>query len=151
VLGDADTQDMPTGAGGAEIRSTDWSEEGYASLFANLPGAAYRCSISTAREMEYMSPEVERVCGYPASEFVGQGGKVPARSFASVIHADDRVMVERAIGRAVERREAFDLEYRVTHANGDVRWVHERGRTIVDPSGAALYLVGAIFDSTAHL
>jgi PAS domain S-box-containing protein len=138
---------MPSGASGAETLSTGWSEEGYASLFANLPGAAYRCSISTARDMEYIGPEVERVCGYPPDEFVG---RVPARSYSSVIHAEDRAMVEREVGRAVQRREAFELEYRVTHANGDIRWVHERGRTIVDATGAALYLVGAIFDSPEH-
>jgi PAS domain S-box-containing protein len=59
-------------------------------------------------------------------------------------------MVERAVERALERHEAFELEYRVTHADGAIRWVHERGRTIFDPTGAALYLVGAIFDTTAR-
>jgi PAS domain S-box-containing protein len=121
------------------------TEEGLASLFRNLPGAAYRCAISSRWDVEYMSPEVERVCGYPADEFVG---KAPARSYLSVIHAEDRAMVEHELARAIERDEAFELEYRVIHANGDVRRVHERGQTIFDPAAAALYLVGAIFDAT---
>lgn len=121
------------------------SEEGVSSLFSNLPGAAYRCAISSDWDVEYMSPEVERVCGYPADEFVG---KAPARSYLSVIHAEDRAMVEHELARAIERDEAFELEYRVIHANGDIRRVHERGRTIFDPAAAALYLVGAIFDAT---
>ena len=130
--------------GRTETAATGWSEEGCASLFANLPGAAYRCAISAARDMQYISPEVERLCGYPADEFVGQA---PARSYSSVIYAEDRAMVERAVKRAVERNQAFELEYRVTHANGDIRWVHERGLTIADPTGAVRYLVGAIFDA----
>jgi PAS domain S-box-containing protein len=94
--------------------------------------------------MEYIGPEVERVCGYRPDEFVG---KVPARSYASVIYAEDRAMVERALTRAVNRRGQFELEYRVNHANGDIRWVLDRGRAIFGPTGAALYLVGAIFGS----
>jgi PAS domain S-box-containing protein len=75
-------------------------------------------------------------------------GLEPIRTFASVIHADDRDGVEEEVERAVERREPFALDYRIIHADGEIRWVHERGRGIFGPDGAVAYLDGAIFDTT---
>jgi diguanylate cyclase (GGDEF)-like protein/PAS domain S-box-containing protein len=128
-----------------ELSAAIWNEERYASLVANVPGAVYRCALSGGCDMEYMSPEVERVCGYPADEFIGGS---PVRRYTSLIHAEDRAMVAHEIDRAVQREEPFELEYRLIHANGDVRWVQDRGRAIFGPHGSAQYLVGAIFDTT---
>ncbi|MFL5828429.1 MAG: putative bifunctional diguanylate cyclase/phosphodiesterase [Solirubrobacteraceae bacterium] len=126
-------------------RVSPWDEERYASLVANVPGAVYRCAMTSDWDMEYMSPEIENVSGYPAAEFLGLE---PIRTFASVIHADDRDGVEAEVERAVERREPFALDYRIIHADGEIRWVHERGRGIFGPDGAVAYLDGAIFDTT---
>ena len=106
-----------------DSRVSPWDEERYASLVANVPGAVYRCAMTSDWDMEYMSPEIENVSGYPAAEFLGLE---PIRTFASVIHADDRDGVEEEVERAVERREPFALDYRIIHADGEIRWVHER-------------------------
>src|SRR5215470_1423932 len=94
-----------------------WDEERFRSLVANVPGAVYRCALSSDWEMEFMSDEVKQICGYEASEFVGMP---PARPYASVIHPDDREMVERAVEEAVGRREPFVIDYRVLRASGEV-------------------------------
>jgi len=65
-----------------------------------------------------------------------------------VIHDEDRDRVELEVGEAVEAGRPFELEYRVTCANGDVRWVLERGCQ-TDRSGAG-WLDGIIFDITAR-
>jgi diguanylate cyclase (GGDEF)-like protein/PAS domain S-box-containing protein len=122
-----------------------WDEDRFRSLVANVPGAVYRCALSSDWDMEFMSEEIEQICGYPASEFLGTP---PARAFASVIHEDDRELVERVVDEAVGRREPFVLDYRVVHANGEVRWVHERGRAVFADDGSVLFLDGAIFDHT---
>ena len=56
-----------------------WDQEQFQSLVANVPGAVYRCALSSDWEMEFMSDEVEQICGYRASDFVGMP---PARTFA---------------------------------------------------------------------
>jgi diguanylate cyclase (GGDEF)-like protein/PAS domain S-box-containing protein len=124
-----------------------WDEEQFQSLVANVPGAVYRCALSSDWEMEFMSDEVEQICGYPASDFIGMP---PARTYASVIHPEDREMVEEAVDEAVGRREPFVIDYRVLHANGEVRWVHERGRAVFAADGSVLFLDGTIFDHSAE-
>jgi diguanylate cyclase (GGDEF)-like protein/PAS domain S-box-containing protein len=122
-----------------------WDEARFESLVANVPGAVYRCAATSDWDMEFMSKEIERICGYPATDFIDPGA---TRTYASVIHPDDREMVERGVFDALLRREPFYLEYRIVHANGDTKWVHERGRAVFDSAAKVLYLDGAIFDHT---
>jgi diguanylate cyclase (GGDEF)-like protein/PAS domain S-box-containing protein len=96
--------------------------------------------------MQFLSDEIESITGYPAAEFIGSS----VRTFASVIHPDDRELVEHGVGEAIERRDAFVIEYRVVHADGSVRWVYERGRGIFDEAGEVQFLDGVIFDVTAR-
>jgi diguanylate cyclase (GGDEF)-like protein len=122
-----------------------WDETRFASLVANVPGAVYRRALTTDWEMESMSPGIGRLCGYPPSDFVGDP---PVRTYASVIHPDDREMVEREVDAAIARHEPFELDYRIVHLDGELRWVHERGRGVFGPDGAVLYLDGAILDDS---
>ena len=44
------------------------------------------------------------------------------------VHPDDRAAREGAIPQALQTRGEYDMEYRVQQADGDVRWIHGRGR-----------------------
>jgi diguanylate cyclase (GGDEF)-like protein/PAS domain S-box-containing protein len=124
-----------------------WDESQFGSLVANVPGAVYRCAVTSDWDMEYLSDEIEAVCGYPAGDFLA---RPPVRSYASVIHPDDRDRIERDVSDALDRREPFVLEYRIIHASGEERWVHERGRGVFGADGEVLFLDGAIFDHTGR-
>src|SRR2546429_3918805 len=117
-----------------------WDAAQFGSLVANMPGAVYRCAPTSDWAMEFMSAEIEAICGYPASEFVDRPSK---RSYASIIHCDDTERVERDVSDALARREPFVLDYRIVHANGEVRWVHERGRGVFSDDGEVRFLDGA--------
>ena len=123
-----------------------WDTNRLEALIKNVPGAIYRCSPESDWAMGFISDEIEAISGYPAAEFVDSS----VRTFASVIHSEDRAMVEERVGEALERRDSFVLEYRLVHADGSVRWVHERGRGIFDAAGEVQFLDGAIFDITAR-
>jgi diguanylate cyclase (GGDEF)-like protein/PAS domain S-box-containing protein len=123
-----------------------WDTNRLEALIKNVPGAIYRCSPESDWAMGFISDEIEAISGYPAAEFVDSS----VRTFASVIHPEDRAMVEERVGEALERRDSFVLEYRLVHADGSVRWVHERGRGIFDAAGEVQFLDGAIFDITAR-
>src|SRR5829696_1578857 len=56
------------------------------SLVANIPGAVYRCACDADWTMQWLSDEIEAISGYPAKEFI----ESEVRTFASVIHPDDR-------------------------------------------------------------
>jgi PAS domain S-box-containing protein len=70
------------------------------------------------------------------------------RTYTSIIHPEDRSQVNAIIQAALEQRQPFDLEYRIQHRNGDLRWVYERGQGVFDGNGGLSYLDGVIFDIT---
>jgi diguanylate cyclase (GGDEF)-like protein/PAS domain S-box-containing protein len=121
-----------------------WDSARLRALVMNVPGAIYRCSPSHDWAMEFISDEVESISGHPASEYVNNH----IRTFASVICPDDRALVERSVGDAVERGEPFEVEYRITHRDGSIRWVYERGQGILGPEGDVVFLDGVICDIT---
>jgi signal transduction histidine kinase len=71
------------------------------------------------------------------------------RTFASVIHPDDREQVEHSVLDAVEADRPFTLEYRIQRRDGGERWVLERGQAQQSGDGRR-WLDGAIFDITAR-
>jgi PAS domain S-box-containing protein len=113
------------------------------SLMHNIPGIIYRGALDSDWTMHMIGDEVERVTGYPATDFLDNQG----RTFASVIHPDDRDYVEVNVAAAVDQHEPFNLEYRIVRADGEVRWVLERGQKTVDRRGH-VWLDGVIFDIT---
>jgi diguanylate cyclase (GGDEF)-like protein/PAS domain S-box-containing protein len=123
-----------------------WDSERLGALVTNVPGAIYRCSPSFDWAMEFISDTVEPITGYPATEFVQNH----VRTYASVIHPDDRERVEEVVTEAIGRRAAFELEYRILHADGSVRWVLERGQGIFADDGEVAFLDGVICDITAR-
>jgi diguanylate cyclase (GGDEF)-like protein/PAS domain S-box-containing protein len=123
-----------------------WDSDRLGALVANVPGAIYRCSASFDWAMEFISETVEEITGYRADEFVQNH----VRSFASVIHPDDRARVEGVVTGALDQHALFELEYRLLHADGSVRWVLERGQGIFDEHGEVAFLDGVICDITAR-
>jgi PAS domain S-box-containing protein len=115
------------------------------SLVTNIPGALYRGACDADWTMEWLSDEVERLTGYPPSDFIDNA----VRTFASVIHPDDREQVERSVMEAVDAGRPFNLEYRIVRADGQVRWMLERGQALETGDGRR-WLVGAIFDITVR-
>lgn len=114
------------------------------SLVQSVPGAVYRCCCDADWTVEFLSEEIRALTGYPPSDFVGNR----VRTYASVIHPDDRPQVEATVWEHVARREPFELEYRLRHADGSVRWVLERGQAIEPVREDGGMLVGIILDVT---
>ena len=122
-------------------RALQKSESRFRGLVANLPGVVYRCANDAQRSMRYISEEIVNLCGYPASDFIGNR----VRSFSSIVHPDDLPDALRA-GAAIERQESFELTYRLRHADGHNVWVREKGRGEYDSHGQLLWIDGFIWD-----
>jgi diguanylate cyclase (GGDEF)-like protein/PAS domain S-box-containing protein len=120
------------------------SEERFRTLLLNIPGAMYRCAARSNWDMDFISDNIEAISGYPASDFIGSR----VRTFASVIHPEDRQAVEMGVGEGLARREPFILEYRIIRADGGIAWVYEKGQGVFGPDDEVLWLDGAIFDIT---
>jgi polar amino acid transport system substrate-binding protein len=101
-------------------------EQQFRTLVATIPGTVYQCALDEHWTMQYISDEIERLTGYPPSDFVENS----IRSFASIIHPDDVDEVERQITQAVNENASYAIEYRVVNSTGDIRWVYERGQAV---------------------
>ena len=119
-------------------------EQEFRSLVANLPGITFHCRYDPKWTMLFMSPETVNITGYPASEFINNA----VRSYNSVIHTEDEALVDHKVSEAVEAGRQWEIEYRIIHKSGAVRWVWERGVAVPDEEGQGLYLNGFINDIT---
>lgn len=120
------------------------SERFLGTLISNLPGTAYSCRNDRDWTMTYLSPGVEELTGYEASELLGEGGT----AWADLIHPDDRERVWQDVQAALRRKRPFRLEYRIRTRTGETRWMWEQGRGVYDDGGELLKLEGFITDVT---
>jgi len=120
------------------------SEERYSTLVNNIPGVSYRCAYDRHSTMEFISPEIEKLSGYLATDFIHNH----VHSYASIIHYDDIRKVKNAVKECVNKKETIAIEYRIIHSDGDVRWVYDKGQSIFNENGDVRYLDGVVIDIT---
>ena len=123
------------------------SENRLRSLTDTVPCAIYRCALDEHWTMDYMSAQIEQVTGYPSDDFIGNR----VRSYASIIYPKDRHMVDDSVHTAIDQAAPFIIDYRINHADGSVRWVHEEGRGVRAEDGQIGYLDGFILDQTVRM
>lgn len=131
-------------AQGQAEASLQSSGERFRTLVSNIPGAVYRCACDPDWTMSFISDAIQDIAGYPAADFLENC----ARSFASIIHPDDRALVAKAVFDGIKRNCPYVIEYRLMHADSSIRWVYEKGQAVRNSTGEILWLDGAIFDIT---
>ena len=65
-----------------------------------------------------------------------------------VVHPDDQLVVAEAITAAIENAAPWDVEFRVVHHDGNVRWVMGKGEVLRDEAGIPVRLLGVNVDIT---
>jgi len=127
-----------------EGMSVEETERMLRTLLGNLPGMAYRCTNQDDWAMEFVSEGSVDLTGYPPEVLMGAGPPY----YGDLIHADDREGVWAAVQEAVDSGNPFVLEYRLITAQGDERWVWERGRAVDIAEDGVAILEGFITDIT---
>ncbi|QHS15748.1 response regulator [haloarchaeon 3A1-DGR] len=97
-------------------------------LVDNVPGVVYRCRNEPGWPMAYLGGECESLTGYPAERI--ESGDLTWGG--DVIHPDDRARVREAVQAAIDAGEPFECSYRIRTADGETKWVWERGRGVPD-------------------
>lgn len=131
---------------GTLVDITDFhlSEQRLISLVANIQGAIYECAMDEKRTIEFISPAIVAISGFPSADFINNA----KRSFSEIIHPDDRSVVSTTIVEGIKTHSAYMLDYRLCHQDGSIHRVQERGLAIYGNFNEALYLQDAIFDIT---
>ena len=119
------------------------SEERFRSLVANVPGVIYRVLPNPSWTTIFVSDAIEEMTGYSPQAFLDD-----AQLWQKILHAEDLPRIRQIINQAISRRQAFAFEGRIVCADGQIRWVYERGQGMWDSWGNLLYLDGALVDLT---
>ena len=88
------------------------------------------------------APELEAMFGLPPG---GYDGKF--ESWRKMLHPDDWPRVKSCIAHALQTGD-IDVEYRVIHPDGSVRWLNQKGRAFLDANGKPVRSIGFMFDVT---
>ena len=126
-------------------RALQDNEQRLRSMISNLPGAVYRCRNDGSWSILHISDEIERLTGYPASDFTTQ-----QRSLSSIILPSD-LPVTRTVQNCLADGEVFAVSYRIRHADGHTVWISEKGRGAYAETGELLWLDGFLWDISANV
>ncbi len=123
------------------------SERTYRSIVESIPGITYRCKLDHDWTALIMSRNAKKITGYPASDFINNA----VRSFESIIHREDTEYVNQFVNEAVEAGKPWEIQYRICHKDGNIRWMHENGRGVIGKAGTVQFLEGVILDITDRM
>ncbi|EHQ53294.1 methyl-accepting chemotaxis sensory transducer with Pas/Pac sensor [Ectothiorhodospira sp. PHS-1] len=112
------------------------------SIASRMNGFLYRCRNDDQYTMLVISGRCRELTGYGQDEL----RQNRAVSYASLIHPEDSAAVDEAISQAVVAGGNWDVDYRIHHRDGSVRWVNENGGPVLDQEGKLQYLEGVVTD-----
>lgn len=119
----------------------------YRGLLDNIPGAAFRCELRGPSRVVFVSDGVQAITGHTATAFL----KGTGLRWSDIALADDLPAIRRAVGEAVRRGGAYQVEYRIRRRDGQIRWVYEKGRALDGAGGRAEYIDGVLIDISARV
>jgi diguanylate cyclase (GGDEF)-like protein/PAS domain S-box-containing protein len=105
--------------GAAELEYWEWDRASGSMRFGEVPGAS--------------QPGAKRI-GFD--------------SWLQRVHEDDRERCRAASLATQQRGEPFEIDFRVHDGSGEVRWMHSRGKAILDAGGRIARVIGVSQDIT---
>lgn len=129
----------------AKEAELDSSKTQLSNILSNLPGMAFRCLHDERRTMIFASSGAGQLTGYKPEELVNNKKK----SFGSLVHADDHAAGSKTIRGALRKKIPYEIEYRIVHKSGDVKYVWEKGSGVYEKN-KLLYIEGFMHDISAR-
>jgi two-component system sensor histidine kinase/response regulator len=96
------------------------------------------------RDVLYFTPELNEIYG------LAPGTIKTYDDWRSLAHPDDIERVEATRDQAIAGHEPFDLEFRIQHSSGEIRWISAMGSAAYDDSGRPIRVLGVNIDVTAR-
>jgi len=117
------------------------SEERLTSILNALNDIVWSQSPTTF-DVLYLNPAAEVIYGRPVADFMAD-----AELWLRVVHPEDAQQVLDFLP-AILAAGAAELEYRILRSDGEIRWLHDRGHTVRDPTGTIIRIDGIATDTT---
>ena len=67
-----------------------------------------------------------------------------------LVHADDLARIEAERAEALREQQVFNIEYRIMHGSGEIRWISSRGQGWYDADGKPVRVLGINMDVTGR-
>ena len=119
------------------------SEARFRELAENINEVLWTVDAETHRVL-YLSPAYSRIWGHTVAP-----GDLAGLDRFEHVHAEDRAAAREAFTTGAAEG-TFDVEYRVMHPDGGLRWIHDRGFPVTDSAGRVRRVVGIAEDITAR-
>ena len=106
----------------------------------------FRCRNDEHYTMEYISGGVTALCGYSPEDLLHN----TVVSWVGLTDPRDTDAVTAIVDKAIDKKEAWDVPYRVIRKEGHAVWVRERGCAVFE-NGELAYLQGIIMRADAEI
>ena len=117
----------------------------FRALVEQVPAVVYIDSDEQRPDSLYISPQSERILGYPPSAYLAR-----PELWRDNTHPEDRPLVAEAWAVARADGEAFEFEYRVRHRSGRWLWIRDQALPVRDRGGEIRAWQGVLHDLTAR-
>jgi len=121
------------------------SERMLSTLISNLPGMVYRARNESDWPMQFVSDGAAELVGYSSEAF--ERGDV---SWGTLIKDAEKERLWETVQTCIAAGEPFEVSYRIETADGETRWMWERGRVVGTDDNGVEILEGFITDVTAR-
>ena len=111
-------------------------------LLDNLPEIVYRAQCHDEKKVIFVNKAVKQILGHSANALMSKNGR-SLESF--ILERDFQAYHERWL-QALQDKQNYQIEYRVSHVNGDLFWVQETIRFYQSAEGC--FIDGIIKDIT---
>lgn len=101
--------------------------------------------LSPAGRFIYTSPSCRRISGHEAEEFNDDPDLI-----LRIIHPDDRQLWTDHRHDITQKKAFGEVEFRIVHSDGDIRWVHHVCLPVFDDNGIHLGTRGSFSDITTR-
>ena len=109
----------PPVAGTPDVPADELTEaDRYRAAVAAAPAILFAVCLRTGA-LRWVSENVERLSGYPAATFTGEG-------WLAHVHPDDAGRLEETL-RVLRATGRWNVEFRLRHASGVYRWFRSTG------------------------
>ncbi|MBI3244299.1 MAG: PAS domain S-box protein [Chloroflexi bacterium] len=119
------------------------AEAKYRTLVNQVPAIIYAAALDRPYTETYISPQVERMLGFSADEWLAQPDFWMQR-----LHPDDRERVLAELDRTAHSGEFSPLEYRLLARDGRAVWIHDEGVVANDGFDQLQIVQGVMLDIT---
>lgn|GEM_PF-737442 len=124
-----------------QVKQLSEAEARYRALVENIPAGTFLASLD--ERVLYISPQIERMFGIPASVWMSE-----PRYWLKRVDPADRERVMGELQRFIQAREPFSSDYRMHTASGTQIWVHSEAVVVRDETGRPYGIQGIILDIT---